>query len=47
MIDIRDVEEGRRLREGLADFCRVFGGNAVEQQSLLNFLRVLAAEATR
>ena len=37
-LETRDIEEARRLREGLADFFRVFGADEKRQRGLLNEL---------
>lgn len=39
IVDVADVEEGRRLREGLTDFFKLFGMNEAVQQGLLKVLR--------
>ncbi len=41
-IECQDVAEGRRLREGLTDFFRAFGGNEKQQQRVLLALSALA-----
>ncbi len=41
-VQLRDVEEGRRLREGLTDFFRVFGGSEKAQRGVLKVLKGLA-----
>jgi hypothetical protein len=46
LVDVADVEEGRRLRQGLADFVCAFGGNERQQQGLLAELEK-RAEAVR
>ncbi len=38
MLELRDIEEARRLREGLANFFRVFGGDEKKQKGLLTEL---------
>ncbi len=40
--ELEDVEEGRRLREGLTHFFRVFGADAKRQGQLLTALERLA-----
>jgi len=40
-VQLRDVEEGRRLREGLTDFFRAFGGSEKDQKALLKALKAL------
>ncbi len=41
-VELRDVEEGRKLRVGLAHFFKAFGGDARRQQRLLAELAKLA-----
>ena len=38
MIEVQDVAEGRRFREGLAAFMVCFGGNQRQQEALLKEL---------
>ena len=42
-MECQDVEEGRRLREGLTMFFRLFGGEAKVQERLLRELGKMAA----
>jgi hypothetical protein len=42
LVDVQDVEEGRRLRQGLADFICAFGGSEKVQIRLLEAVGKLA-----
>lgn len=42
IVECQDVEEGRRLREGLTDFFKAFGGQAAMQERVLNELKRMA-----
>lgn len=43
-VDCEDIEEGRRLREGLALFFKLFGAPGASQAKLLTTLRKLGGE---
>jgi hypothetical protein len=43
MVEVQDVEEGRRLRQGLTDFLRCFGGAEWQQTELLGLVAALAS----
>jgi hypothetical protein len=45
MVEVQDVEEGRRFRQGLQDFLQAFGGTEWQQGELLDLLSGLAATA--
>jgi hypothetical protein len=41
IVEVGDLEEGRRLRQGLQDFFRLFGQSADSQDEMLRELREL------
>lgn len=44
-VQLRDVAEGRRLREGLTDFFHAFGGSEKDQKAVLKVLKGLGGRA--